>query len=88
MDRKIRVAQVIGKCSEGGVESTVMNLYRNIDHDKVMFDFFVENESLIINKKEIESYGGHVYIVPKYFHIFSFQKCLLKYFKENEYGKF
>lgn len=84
-EKRIRVAQVIGKCSEGGVESAIMNFYRNIDHEKVIFDFFVENESLIINKKEIESYGGHVYIVPKYSHIFSFQKCLFKHFKENNY---
>ena len=84
-EKRIRVAQVIGKCSEGGVESAIMNFYRNIDHEKAIFDFFVENESLIINKKEIESYGGHVYIVPKYSHIFSFQKCLFNYFIKNNY---
>lgn len=81
----IRVAQVIGKCSEGGVESTIMNLYRNIDHSEVIFDFFVENESLIVNKKEIESYGGSIKIVPRYSRIFAFRKTLIKYFTQTKY---
>ena len=42
MNRPIRVAQVIGKAAEGGVESMIMNLCRNINHKEAVFDFFVE----------------------------------------------
>ena len=34
MEQPIRVAQVIGKWLGGGVESVVMNYYRNIDRTK------------------------------------------------------
>ena len=47
-EKIIRVAQIIGIAAEGGVESMIMNLYRNIDHKKVQFDFFVESTSKII----------------------------------------
>ena len=29
--KKIRVAQILGAANAGGVESMIMNLYRNID---------------------------------------------------------
>ena len=81
----IRVAQIIGKASEGGVESMIMNLYRNIDHSKVVFDFFVENTSVVIDEKEINSYGGKVVIVPQYKHLFKFKKCLKENFEKGNY---
>ena len=62
----IRVAQIIGKTAIGGVESIIMNLYKNINRNEVQFDFFVENESMIINKDLVESMGGKVFIIPKY----------------------
>ena len=81
----IRVAQVIGKTAMGGVESIIMNLYKNIDRSEVQFDFFVENESMIINKEKIEAMGGKVIIIPKYTKIFTFVKTLKKLFQKGHY---
>ena len=39
----IRIAQIMGKMNSGGVESVVMNYYRNIDKNKVQFDFTFSN---------------------------------------------
>ena len=36
---KFRIAQVVGKMNSGGVESVVLNYYKNIDREKVQFDF-------------------------------------------------
>lgn len=86
MDNKpIRVAQVIGEAHEGGVESVVMNYYKNIDRAKVQFDFFVESTSKIIDKDLIESLGGKVIIIPSLKHIFNYQKTLRKLFKDGKY---
>ena len=52
MDKPIRVAQIIGMATNGGVESIIMNYYRHIDRTKVQFDFLVESESKIINKED------------------------------------
>lgn len=86
MDNKvIRVAHVIGMAINGGTESLWMNYYRNIDRTKVQFDFLVESESQIINKKEIEELGGRVVIIPSYKNVFKYIKTLTKIFKENQY---
>ena len=37
----LRVLQVIGKMDRAGAETIIMNIYRNIDHSKVQFDFMV-----------------------------------------------
>lgn len=58
-----RVLQVYGEIlSNGGQEAFSMNIYRNINREKVQFDFFTpyycDNENL---KNEIENLGGKVF---------------------------
>ena len=58
-----RVLQVYGEIlSNGGQEAFSMNMYRNINREKVQFDFFTpyycDNEKL---KNEIENLGGKVF---------------------------
>ena len=83
----IRVAHVMGKMVRGGVESVVMNYYRNIDRRKVQFDFFADSDSVdpLPYKEEIESLGGRIYIVPPYQQINKYLPALTKLFKENGY---
>lgn len=59
----IRVLQVYGEIlSNGGQESFSMNMYRNINREKIQFDFYTpyycDNEKL---KSEIEKLGGRVF---------------------------
>ncbi len=83
----IRVAHIMGKMVRGGVESVVMNYYRNIDRRKVQFDFFADSDSVdpLPYKEEIESLGGRIYIVPPYQQINKYLPALTKLFKENGY---
>lgn len=85
MNKIIRVAQVIGNAGAGGVEACIMNYYKAIDKTKVQFDFFVEQESVIINKKDVESMGGKVIIIPSYKNVFKYMKTLEKLFKDGNY---
>ena len=85
INKPIRVAQVIGMAVNGGVESFVMNYYRNIDRNKVQFDFLVESTSRIINKDKIEEMGGKVIFIPSYKNIIKYVSTLIKVFKENKY---
>lgn len=62
----MRVAQIVGKMVSGGVEAVVMNYYRNIDKNKIQFDFFADSDSTNIPRSEIESLGGKVVIIPPY----------------------
>ena len=37
----IRILQIIRQMNQGGAENFIMNVYRNIDKEKVQFDFLV-----------------------------------------------
>lgn len=81
----IRVAQVVGKMNNAGVETVVMNYYRNIDRSKVQFDFIICSDSKYAPIEEIKAIGGGVYIVPPYKNILGFLLNTYKVFKKNKY---
>ncbi len=81
----IRVAQIIGKWVGGGVEATVMNYYRNIDHSKIQYDFICDEDSTNIPYEEIEKLGGKVILIPPYQKVFAYQKELKRVLKEGNY---
>lgn len=66
MSTQIRVLHVLSAMGRGGAETMVMNLYRNIDRNKVQFDFIVHTEKVRPYDKEIESLGGRIFRVPRY----------------------
>ena len=41
MAEPIRILHVLGGLSIGGAESRIMDLYRNMDRDKIQFDFLI-----------------------------------------------
>lgn len=84
-NQPIRIAHIMGKMVSGGVESVVMNYYRNIDKNKIQFDFIVDEDSTYIPIDEIEHMGGRVILVPPYQNIFAYLDRLKKIFEENEY---
>jgi len=65
----------------GGVESYLMNLYRNIDKAKIQFDFVVEGTTCYYSD-EIKKLGGKIfYITPKKENVLANIRDLLKIFK-------
>lgn len=81
----IRVVQILENMDNGGVETVVMNYYRNIDHSKIQFDFIVSENSSIPQKEEILKMGGRIYTVPSYKKIFKYMKALKQIFQNNNY---
>lgn len=81
----LRIAMVMGKMENGGVESVIMNYYRHIDRSRIQFDFIVDDDSSLPQREEIENMGGHIYIVPPYQKITSYIKTLIELFKNNQY---
>lgn len=62
----IRVLQIIGFVCGGGVEVVIMNYYRNINRNKIQFDFIIDGYEKTALDKEISSLGGKVYKVEPY----------------------
>lgn len=91
----IRVLQVVGRMDRGGIETLIMNIYRNIDRNKVQFDFLTHYGREADYNEEIRSLGGKIYDMPKikstrktYYHkFFEYVIALNDFFKKhNEYN--
>lgn len=85
MSEPIRILHVIGAMNCGGAETMVMNLYRNIDREKIQFDFLVHTEKECFFDNEIRALGGKIYSVPRFnlINLFRYKKELRKFFKEH-----
>lgn len=61
----LRVLQVVTKIDRAGLETMLMNYYRNIDRNRIQFDFLVHRDEPGNYDYEIVSLGGKIYHVPK-----------------------
>lgn len=66
MSGAVRVLHVVGAMGIGGAETMVMNLYRQIDRQRVQFDFVVHTDRAGAYDGEIKSLGGRIYSCPRY----------------------
>ena len=66
MNIPIRVLQVFSSMDRGGAETMIMTYYRNIDRNKVQFDFVVHTNKKCAFDDEIQSLGGRIYQMPRY----------------------
>lgn len=57
----IRVLQVVPNMHRAGLETLIMNIYRNIDRTKVQFDFLVHYTARFDYDDEIETMGGRIH---------------------------
>jgi glycosyltransferase involved in cell wall biosynthesis len=63
--KTFRVLQVVTIMNRGGLETMLMNYYRNIDHEKVQFDFLVHRNEKGHYDDEIINLGGRIYRMPQ-----------------------
>lgn len=64
MIRVLHILPTLNVC--GGIENFVMNYYRNIDREKIQFDFLIHELSDDNFKADVEALGGKVYLLPKF----------------------
>lgn len=85
MNQPIRVLQVLGGTTLCGAESRIMDLYRNMDREKVQFDFVVHNQREDYFNPEIRSLGGNIYRIPrfKFFNLPAYRKAWKVFFREH-----
>lgn len=82
----IRVLQTGMTDNLGGIENFLINYYRNIDKEKVQFDFVNIYDNKLCFQQEIEDLGGKVYDVPNYYkHPIKYIKIVKKIIKDNNY---
>lgn len=80
----IRVLHVVTSMDVGGIETMLMNLYRNIDRSKVQFDFLFHRKGSSYYDEEIKGLGGRIYRVQpaKALRLPVYISSLRKYFSD------
>lgn len=86
MSEPIRILHVLTAMNLAGTETLLMNLYRNIDRDKIQFDFAVTATKKCAYDDEIESLGGKIIRYPLYRGInhFSYVSWWNNFFQQHE----
>ena len=85
----LRVLHVLGTLDMGGIENFLMNIYRNIDRNKIQFDFVInDREKEDIFEKEVRSLGGKIYKIPPIVKVghFKYFKSLREILQKNNYN--
>lgn len=80
----IKVLHVLYSMNRGGIETFIMNVFRNIDRTKVSFDFLLGTENECDYNKEILALGGNIHYIPDCRNgLFKNIKMLNRFYKEH-----
>ena len=86
MEKTIRILNIVPNMRSAGIETFIMNVYRNIDRKKIQFDFLVHNKEEEFYDAEIKKLGGKIYrfSLKDDKNIFKYIKDLNRFFKEHK----
>lgn len=86
--KKIRILQIVYTLDAcGGIENYVMNYYRNIDRNKIQFDFIIHKKTPENFIEEVRELGGSVYIFPEFSfkNLFSILNKIKQFLRTHNY---
>lgn len=63
--KPVRILHVVGAMNRGGTETMLMNIFRNIDHEHVQFDFISYSQESGHYDEEIKRLGGKIIRLTK-----------------------
>lgn len=81
----IRILHMIGSLNIGGSQMMIMNLYRNIDREKIQFDFILDHPKQLYFAEEVETLGGKIFFMPEFtgINLQRVKKAWNNFFKEH-----
>ena len=81
----IRILQCVNDMHRAGLETMLMNYYRNIDRDKIQFDFLTHRPERSDYDDEIERLGGKIYYAPRLYpqNYPKYFKWMKQFFKDH-----
>lgn len=82
----VRVLHIVPNMQAGGLETFIMNIYRNLDRNKIQFDFLVHYKEKYFYDDEIESLGGKIYKfdLRENNNIFKYMIMLNRFYKQHK----
>lgn len=66
MTKPIRILHMIGSLDIGGSQSMVLNLYKQIDKDRIQFDFILDHAENNYLLPKVKKLGAKVYSLPAF----------------------
>lgn len=84
----IRVLHVLDKISvDSGASAVAMNYYKRLDHEKLTFDFMLNEDLDPKTRAYIEKNGSKIYIMPslKARNLIKYVKALRAFFEDHDY---
>ena len=79
----IRILHSVSNMDRGGIETMLMNFYRNIDRSKVQFDFLANKPQPGDYDEEIRELGGRVFVSPGFMSYKKYVEYMTDLFKQN-----
>ena len=81
----IRVLHILQRMEQAGVQTLLMNIYKNIDRDKIQFDFLVHYKTPYFFDEEIKKMGGKIYRLSfrEDYNIIKYLKDLNSFFRNH-----
>lgn len=82
-----RILHIVSAMNRGGAETLLMNIFRNIDREKVQFDFISHRNEQCDYDGEIITLGGEVYRIPSLGQVgpFAYMRELTKIMSKKQY---
>lgn len=81
----IRILQCVNDMHRAGLETMLMNYYRNIDRNEIQFDFLTHRPNRSDYDDEIESLGGRIFYAPRLYpqNYPKYFKWMKQFFREH-----
>lgn len=82
MEEPLRILCVFACLDRGGAETMCMELYRNMDKEKIQFDFVKHTSNIGQYENEITDLGGRIFEAPKFsgYNLISYANWWKKHF--------
>ena len=83
--RPITILHVLSGLDVGGIETVIMSIYKNINRNKIQFDFVLHTDEIQHYTPIVKEMGAKIYVAPqlKKVGIFKYVLWWNKFFKEH-----
>lgn len=87
MSEPVRILEVVNAMDRAGLETMIMNYYREFDRDRIQLDFLTHRDWRGDYDDEIESLGGRIFRAPRLYpqHWPSYRRFMRRFFAEHRY---
>lgn len=87
MAEPIRILEIVNAMDRAGLETMIMNHYREFDRGRIQLDFLTHRDWRGDYDNEIEALGGRIYHAPRLYpqNVLAYRRFMRRFFVEHNY---